>query len=452
MRGFGKISKILLGAASIAAIASASQAADAVIPEVVPTGFNWSGFYIGVGGGFGAVNHGISSPLLPDGSFNGIGGEGIFGELTVGYDHMFGSRFVVGAFVDGHIGNIGPELDINIGGVDVFDASIENSYGFDAGVRAGFLVNPTTLAYVLGGYAWQHFDLNTNFPGVESDWDQDGYFVGFGMESVIHGNWTLKTEYRYTDLGSQGFFPQPRIGDLLKIDPTTHTFHIAANYRFGAEGGAETFAPPVYNWSGFYIGAAGGAGAVVHDVNVDLFPPVPFLSAGLNGIGGEGIFGELSVGYDHDFGNFVAGVFADGRLSGISTELDLGAAFGGAEANIDDEHGFDIGVRAGMKLNEVTLAYVLAAYTWEHFDINVSGFGPGIDGSLYDWDAGGFTVGGGLEAAMTDKLSLNVEYRYTQLEDEDFSSALGAPAGTLTAEPSFHTVRFGAKWKFNVGG
>ena len=43
---------------------------------------------------------------------------------------------------------------------------------------------------------------------------------------------------------------------------------------------------------------------------------------GLNGLGGEGVFGELNAGYNHDFGNWVAGVMVDGSYSGISTELD----------------------------------------------------------------------------------------------------------------------------------
>ncbi|ESX03433.1 hypothetical protein X768_29840 [Mesorhizobium sp. LSJC265A00] len=41
-------------------------------------------------------------------------------------------------------------------------------------------------------------------------------------------------------------------------------------------------------------------------------------------------------------------------------------------------------------------------------------------------------------------MTLGLEYRYSQYEKEDFGSG-----GFLTDEPSFQTVRVGAKYKFN---
>ena len=83
------------------------------------------------------------------GSFNGIGGEGFFGEITIGYDFMFSDRFLVGAFADADYGNIGP----SISAVPLIDADLENTYGFDVGARLGYLLNPNALGYVLGGYS-----------------------------------------------------------------------------------------------------------------------------------------------------------------------------------------------------------------------------------------------------------------------------------------------------------
>ena len=53
-------------------------------------------------------------------------------------------------------------------------------------------------------------------------------------------------------------------------------------------------------------------------------------------------------------------------------------------------------------------------------------------------------MGGGLETAVTDKMTVNLEYRYSQYADEDFDTG-----GDIEIEPSFHTVRIGAKYKFN---
>ena len=420
------------------AISTGARAADAVVPyEPAAQGFNWSGFYLGVGGGFGAVVHEVSSPVfLPGASLNGIGGEGVFGEITAGYDYVFSNRFLVGGFVDGRFGNIGPDLDLTLGGT--LNASVENSYGFDAGLRLGYLVTPTTLGYLLGGYSWQKFEFDTNIPGLNEDWDRSGFIVGVGMETVITGNWTLKTEYRYADYGTQAFFPIPgAAGNGLELDASTHTFHVGANYRFGAQDGAvASFETPAYDFTGFYVGGAVGAGAVVHDLDLNLAPGV---GLGFNGLGGEGIFGELSVGYDHEFSNrFVAGIMVDGNLSGISSELDLGPIIGPGSVNVDAEYGFDILARLGMKLTDSSMAYVTGGYSFAHFDLNASGAG-----SIYDWDANGFSVGGGLEAGLNENLAVNLEYRYSQFEDEDFGSG-----GFFTVEPSFHTVRIGAKWKF----
>ncbi|TGR35914.1 outer membrane beta-barrel protein, partial [Mesorhizobium sp. M1C.F.Ca.ET.195.01.1.1] len=76
------------------------------------------------------------------------------------------------------------------------------TYGFDAGLRVGYLLTPNTLGYVLGGYSWQKYKLDSN-AGFGFDWDQSGYFVGGGLETAINSNWTIKTEYRYTRFGTK---------------------------------------------------------------------------------------------------------------------------------------------------------------------------------------------------------------------------------------------------------
>ncbi|AZO24306.1 porin family protein [Mesorhizobium sp. M1E.F.Ca.ET.045.02.1.1] len=422
---------ILLSAVSVLALTSAAHAADVVQEQAAP-GFNWSGLYVGFGVGAGANVHEISGDILPGASLNGIGGEGIYGEATVGYDYMVSQRFLLGALLDAHVGTIKTSLD-----AFGLDADVKETYGFDVGVRAGYLLTPNTLAYVLGGYAWQKYKLDTN-AGFGMDWDQGGYFLGIGAEAAINANWTLKGEYRYTrfsttdDLLSQFGAPD----GTLNLDTSRHTFQVAASYRFNAaNGGAAGFETPSYNWTGFYVGGGLGAGASVHQIDV---PPA---GVEFNGLGGEGVFGEASLGYDQDFGSWVAGVMVDARYSGMTSELDLG----GGQINLDTDYGFDVLGRVGMKVNEATLAYALAGYSWQHFDLNASD----PIGDIIDWGSNGFCVGGGLETAMSDKMTVGIEYRYSQFEKHDFSADLGAPDGSITSTPSFHTVRIDAKYKFN---
>jgi outer membrane immunogenic protein len=417
----------MLGAAGAMAMASAVRAADMVAPAPIPAptaGFNWTGFYVGVGGGFGAVNHKVGLTGL--GSFNGIGGEGVFGELTVGYDHMLTNRFLLGGFIDVHAGNIGPTVRIT----GLPDIDLTNSYGFDAVARLGYVLNGSTLGYVLGGYTWEHFKLDSGALGFSYDENRSGYVLGAGMETAIGHNWTIKAEYRYSNYGNDAI---DGTGGGLTVEPSTHTFHIAANYRFGAEGTGPAIASPAYDWSGFYVGAAVGAGEVVHDLSL-------LGAADANGIGGEGVFGELNAGYDHDFGNFVAGIMVDGNYSGISSDLDVNGL--GEVASVKADYGFDVLGRVGMKVNPSTLAYVLGGYSWAHFKAE-AGI-PGLGAGSYDWSSSGFSVGGGLETAVSTHTTLGIEYRYSQFADEDFGSG-----GLFKVEPSSHTVRVGLKYKFN---
>lgn len=414
----------LLGAVSALALMSAAHAADVVQP-VEASGFNWSGAYIGIGGGFGATVHKFS--VAPVADFNGVGGNGVFGELTAGYDYMVNERFLLGGFIDANFGNIGPS--ISIPGADI---DLTNSYGFDIGLRAGYLLNPNTLGYVLGGYSWQHFKLDGSgsASGLNYDENRSGYVLGVGMETVLRGNWTLKTEYRYADYGDKSVIDFG--GTSLNVEPSTHTFHIAANYRFGAQnGGGASFEGPTYNWTGFYAGGALGAGTMVHDL-------VLGGALELNGIGGEGVFGEASVGYDHDFGSWVAGVQLDARYSGIQSKLDLGPL----TIKGDADYGFDALARVGAKVNDSTLAYAIGGYSWQHFKLH--GSSPSGSGDIYDWGSSGFSVGGGLETAVSSNMTVGLEYRYSQYQKEDFGSG-----GFLEDTPSFQTVRIGAKYKFN---
>lgn len=427
---------ILLGAVSAVALMSAAHAAD-VVQEQQASGFNWSGVYVGFGLGAGANVHKLSSDFIPGLSFNGIGGEGVYGQATLGYDYMVSPRFLIGGLVDAHVGNIKTSLDIApLGGLS---ADIKETYGFDVGVRAGYLLTPNTLGYVLGGYAWQKYKLDTNIGGFGLDWDQGGYFLGVGAETAINNSWTLKGEYRYTRFSTNdnllSQFGAP--GGALNLDTSRHTFELAASYRFNAnDGGGASFETPSYNWTGFYVGGALGAGASVHSIDSDLF------GVNFNGIGGEGVFGEASIGYDHDMGSWVAGILVDARYSGMTSKLEIP----GGQINLDTDYGFDVLGRVGMKVNDSTLAYALAGYSWQHFDLNASS----PIGDILDWGSSGFSVGAGLETAVSDKMTVGLEYRYSQFAKKDFSSDLGIPVSDfLTSTPSFHTVRIEAKYKFN---
>lgn len=413
------IAALLLGASSIAALASSAYAADAVATEAPAAGFDWSGVYVGFGGGVGAALHEFNLGGLFD--LNALGSDGVFGEVSVGYDHMVTERLLVGALASARYGNLG-----SVPFLFSPDAKLDTKYGFDAGLRAGYLVTPEMLGYVIGGYSWQKFKLSDAV--FATDWSSDGYFAGVGLETVLSGNWTVKTEYRYSNYGSADPFDS---GGLFKLAASTHRFTLGANYRFGGQNsGQSSFEMPAYNWTGFYVGGAIGAGAMINDQTTVGIPVV---------FSGDGILGEASIGYDHEIGdNWVLGALIDGRLAGVSSQT---KDPGGNSVEIKANYGFDILARGGVKLSAATLAYALAGYSWQHFEVSTSGVGA--PGKLTD-SASGFVAGAGVETALTDKTTINLEYRYNKFGNVDFGFG-----GNIGFEPAFHTVRVGAKYKFN---
>ncbi|MDF1776185.1 MAG: outer membrane beta-barrel protein [Rhizobiaceae bacterium] len=413
------------GALSTILMMSPALAADMVVEDAIaaPSGANiydWSGFHVGIGGGTSVAVHDLSTPAFGGASFNGIGGDGLFGQVSAGYDFVFDNGFLLGAEVSGRYGDV--KTKASLGGLS---ADLTAEYGFDAVARLGYSVAPNVLGYVLGGYSWQRFDVSTSVPGISYDWDDGGYVLGVGMETALRNNLTLKTEYRYAKYNSHDVLG----GGLLFVDPSTHSFLTTLNYRFNGGPSSQTMAPVNYDWTGFKVGASVGAGALVHDVDV----------AGggfnFNGIGGEGIFGDINIGYDHQFNDrFVGGIQIAGRFSNMQTELNV---FGGS-GDITADYGIDVLARLGMLVGDRSMAYVIGGYSWQHFDLSTS---PAI--FSYDWDANGFTVGTGLEVAFSQKITGFTEYRYSRYESEDFGSG-----GFLEATPRMHTVRMGVKYKF----
>jgi outer membrane immunogenic protein len=433
-----RFKKLLIAAASSTILSTTAFAADITIqsetvqPEA--NSYNWNGFYVGIGGGAGAINHELN--LLGIDILDGIGAEGLFGEVTVGYDHMISERMLVGAFASYRFGDIATTLDVNLFGGS-FDFDLVADRGYDLGARLGFKISPTSLAYVTGGYTHQRFSADGDF-GINYEWDADGYFAGAGLETALFGNWTAKAEYRFSQFEEQNIDPF----GILSVTPSQHTFHAGLNYRFGGGMTASSagFAPITYDYTGLKVSAAGGFGAVVHQLDLNLNP---ILDAQFNGIGGEGMFGEIGLVYDYAFApNWIIGVGVDYRMSNIKTDIDLSILGSG---DITAESGYDVYGRIGYQAMPGTLIYALAGLSYQDFNIDFSTpLFPPIGNALsgLDWSSHGWTVGAGIETAISSKWTAKLEYRYAEYESEDFGTG-----GVFEITPSIHTVRAGLTYK-----
>lgn len=202
-----------------------------------PAGYDvpktWTGIYIGAGIGVGSVVHDLTVEVFDDDDslellgFDGIGGEGALGTLQVGYDRQLGSKFVLGVFADYDFSGISTEIDVFDG---AFSADIDLDHMWSAGARFGWLATPDTMWYALVAYTNAEFDLSDLGLG---DQDFDGWSVGLGAETRLTENWSLKGEYRFTQLDGESVFGIGGEGLGLDVDlePSIHTGRVVLTYR-----------------------------------------------------------------------------------------------------------------------------------------------------------------------------------------------------------------------------
>jgi len=133
--------------------------------------------------------------------------------------------------------------------------------------------------------------------------------------------------------------------------------------------------------------------------------------------------GEARIDRSQDSGT--TGIFAgyNQKISDrivISAEAGFSIAFGdditrsvGASlASIDPEHSFNLGARAGYLVDGKTLLYVRGGYENLHGSVRiVDGVGTRYGKDTFD----GWSVGGGVERLLSNRVSARLEYRYSDL-------------------------------------
>lgn len=224
--------RLMPGVAAVLLLLSAAPAAADGLPSKgsvraapVAAGPNWNGFYVGVGIGAGAVVHDVSVSDYSNRNvftFDGIGGEGVFGVLTVGYDRVLRPGWVGGVFADYDFGS-SISSDVSFFGGS---ASIDQNHSWAIGARLGFLTSPGTLVY--GNVGYTQTDLDVFTLGSETF---NGYFAGAGIETFLRDNWTLKLEYRFSQFDEETVLDFE--GVKVDLEPSTHTARLVLSYKFG---------------------------------------------------------------------------------------------------------------------------------------------------------------------------------------------------------------------------
>jgi outer membrane immunogenic protein len=440
--------------AVLACVSTSSLAADVSIP-VTP---DWTGFHIGVGAGYGMLNHELNLDVgggAANLDWSGIGGEGSLATVEAGFDYQITPQFLIGVLADYTLSGMSTDLDGSINGLGSARYELEASESVSVLLRGGTFVDSSTLMYGLVGWThtWFNGDLDVednlgnNVLSDSYGFDVGGLTFGGGLESAIANNVTLKLEYRYTMYDGVDIIDIGPIG--LDAHPGVQTIRAVLSYRMGdVYGNEEAFEEG--RWTGLRIGLGGGYGMVNHVLEAE-----SALLGGadieFSGVGGEGLFGTIEVGADYQIGErFVVGVQADYTMSGISTDIDGEiAGLGSASYELEASDSFSVLGRFGMLSSPNVLWFGLAGWTHTSFngDVEVEdNVGNTVYSESYNFDADGLTVGVGFEAMLTESVSWKTEYRYTSYDTVEILD-LGRTLA-LDANTNSQSVRSTLSWRF----
>ncbi len=229
--------RVLLGSIAALAMITSASAADLPVkapPPVMVPYLNWSGFYIGLNGGYswGHSSRDLNffNPLngvtiaTGTGSGRDLNG-GVFGG-QIGYNWQ-AANWVFGIEADaqwtGQKG--GTTVLCPVGGcfptvlaavpANAASATLNDKLDWFATFRGrvGVLVTPGVLLYGTGGAAWGEVETDltlnsftaTGVPisiGSSRSTNRFGWTLGAGIETMFSQNWSAKIEYLYLDMGT----------------------------------------------------------------------------------------------------------------------------------------------------------------------------------------------------------------------------------------------------------
>ena len=270
------IAALFASATAPALAADLPRKAPPPAPVMIPV-VNWTGFYIGINGGYSWGKAGrelsffnpltgiqiippVGSGATSDSNLNG----GLFGG-QLGYNWQSGN-WVFGFETDAQwtgqrgtasrlCGVLATAAGACLPGVALgTSAAVEQHldwFGTFRG-RAGVLVTPSTLLYVTGGAAYGSINTDLTVTTIapiglpvsvirSGESSKFGWTIGGGIESKLSmfgNNWSGKLEYLYMDLGTvestSGIGTGVLIGTNLSTRVTDSIFRAGINYQFSA--------------------------------------------------------------------------------------------------------------------------------------------------------------------------------------------------------------------------
>jgi len=204
---------------------------------------------------------------------------------------------------------------------------------------------------------------------------------------------------------------------------------------------------PALNWSGFYVGVNAGGG-ILSATTTDY---QAFIMGGVGGDFSQSAEGYLlggTVGFNVQSGAAVFGLEADLQWSSLAADRSLVA--GAIENNANWDWFGTLRARGGVAVDNV-LGYVtagVAVVNAHHFYGWLTPVSPEYDVAV-DSVEYGLTAGAGVEYAVTDNMSLKLDYLYVGLPTKQVIEEGGfGDEYDFDFVSSAHVVRAGLNFRF----
>jgi len=377
---------------------------------------SWAGFYLGAHLGYGYAVTSVSDIGLSE-QFIGVGGRGFTAGALVGYNTMLSSRWVGGIEADGNWQDI--KSKVSFGGPQEEFLKL----GWSASIRGrlGFLVTPSTMMFVTAGWAWTRFQASEELTTI------NGAQAGFGVETVLSGNWVSRTEYLHT------FNNAVHDIEVGTVKPWVGVIRSALIYKVSPHSAVAWPDRPVRTkWTGLYAGAVVGPASASAQISAAI-PQQGTLV--FDGIGVSAVLPTGVLGYNMQVApNWVVGI--EGEAAPNIATSDVKVEWTG------NVHG-----RVGYLLTPNTLAYGLLG--WGTVGAKVGGVFNQVPFPITIPRVNALLWGGGVEAAVTDNWRLRADFQegVTANVNVTVLDENGAPF-PLTVKARGHTGRLGVIYQF----
>jgi outer membrane immunogenic protein len=213
---------------------------------------------------------------------------------------------------------------------------------------------------------------------------------------------------------------------------------------------APVVVPNEFSWAGSHIGVNLGGAWNGLDLQAASLGSGSFLPASSQGAA----IGGFQSGYNWQFGHVVLGFEGDTQFSGQDRSVTIGAPFGLLQA----------GDTFKTKTELTSSSRAKAGWAWDRFmvygtgglataliDVSASYGARGPGSPAFEIDRNnefrfGYTIGAGVDYAVTDRASLGLEYRYTDLGHKSYDLGALASAEDLHLTSSRVTARLNIKF------